>query len=169
MNLPVKATPVLAAMAGAVIVVAITWLIGLTSQQRLERMSAVEVQEVFGAYDRLIASAESLDLDSLFRDVVENDRGALAVNGQLFLTRTSALERTQANFHGIARLHYRVDERHVTMLTADVALLVATGASDVGLVDGRNLSSTFVHTVVFVRRDGAWRVIHSHQSAPVPR
>jgi ketosteroid isomerase-like protein len=55
------------------------------------------------------------------------------------------------------------------MLATGAAVLVATGTSEAELADGRSFSSAFVHTVVFVERDGVWRVIHSHQSTPAPR
>lgn len=149
--------------------VVIVLFIDSSSEGRLDRMDAAEQQKVVAAYDGMIASAEALNVDELYRQVLDNDAGALAVNGQLLLTRAAALERTRANFRGITRLKYRLAERHVTMLATGAAVLVATGTSEVELADGRNFSSAFVHTVVFVQRDGAWRVIHSHQSTPAPR
>ena len=139
------------------------------SAGRAERQDAAGRQDVLAAYDGMIAAAEALNVDELYRQVLDNDQGALAVNGQLILTRAAALERTRANFRNLTRVKYRVAERHVTMLGADVAVLVATGTSQADVADGRSFSTDFVHTVVFVRRDGAWRVIHSHQSTPVPR
>jgi len=156
-------------MAGAVVAVVVVLLIDSWSEGRLDRMDAAEQQKVVAAYDGMIASAEALNIDELFRQVLDNDEGALAVNGQLLLTRAAALERTRANFSGIAKLKYHVTERHVTMLATGAAVLVATGTTEAELADGRSFSSAFVHTVVFVERDGVWRVIHSHQSTPAPR
>lgn len=149
--------------------VAIVFFIDSSSERRLDRMDATEQQKVLAAYDSMVASAEALNVDQLFGPVVDNDQGALAVNGQLFLTRAAALERTRGNFRGITKLKYRLTERHVTMLAPGAAVLVATGTSEAEVADGRSFSSAFVHTVVFVQRDGAWRVIHSHQSTPAPR
>jgi hypothetical protein len=117
----------------------------------------------------MVASAEALDVNRLYGPVLDNDQGALAINGQLVLTRAAALERTRANFQNISKLKYRIAERHVTMLAPGAAVLVATGTSEAEIADGRNFSTPFVHTVVFVQREGAWRVIHSHQSTPAPR
>jgi hypothetical protein len=149
--------------------VAVVFFIDSSSERRLDRIDVVEQQKVLAAYDGMIASAEALNIDELFRQVLNNDQGALALNGQLFLTRAATLERTRANFSGITKLKYRIAERHVTMLAPGAAVLVATGTIEAEIADGRNFSTPFVHTVVFVQREGAWRVIHSHQSTPAPR
>jgi hypothetical protein len=108
-------------MALAIVLLADSW-----SESRLARMEAAEQQKVLAAYDGMVASAEALNVDELYRQVLDNDEGALAVNGQLLLTRAAALERTRANFSGIAKLKYHVAERHVTMLATGAAVLVAT-------------------------------------------
>jgi len=156
-------------MAGVAMAVAVVFLIVSSSGRRLDRMDVTEQQKVLAAFDRMMAAAEALKVDDLFGHVVDNDQGALASNGQLLLTRADALERTRANFRGLAALKYRIAERHVTMLAPDAAVLVVKGASDAELADGRKFTNAFVHTIVFVQRDGAWRVIHSHQSTPAPR
>lgn len=156
-------------MAGVVMAVAVVFLIVASSERRLDRMDVTAQQKVLAAFDQMMAAAEALKVDELFRHVADNDQGAVATNGQLLLTRADALERTRANFRGLAALKYRIAERHVTMLAPDAAVLVVQGASDAELTDGRKITSAFVHTIVFGERDGAWRVIHSHQSTPAPR
>ena len=156
-------------MAGVVLTVGLVWFIGSSGERRLDRMENEEQKKILAAYDQMISSAEALNIDGLFSHVIENDQGAVVINGELFLTRAASLERTRANFSGIARLKYRIAERHITMLATDSAVLVASGTSDVELADGRKFSNAFAHTLVFVERDGAWRVIHSHQSSPVQR
>jgi uncharacterized protein (TIGR02246 family) len=168
-DFPAKATTVLMAMAGAVMAVGVVFLVVFSSEHRLDRLDAAEQQKVSAVYDEMVAAAEALKVDALFNHVADNDQGALITNGQLFLTRTAALERTRENFRGVAQLKYHIAERRVTFLAPDAAVLVATGTSAVELEDGRRFSNAFAHTVVFVKRQGVWRVIHSHQSSPVAR
>ncbi|MBI5767578.1 MAG: nuclear transport factor 2 family protein [Verrucomicrobia bacterium] len=156
-------------MAGVVLAVATVWLIVSSSERRLDRMDAAEQQKILAAFDRMRAAAEKLDAEELFGHVVDNDQGALASNGQLLLTRADALERTRANFRGLAALKYRIADRRVTLLAPDAAVLVVTGESEAQRADGRAFTVPFVHSIVMIERDGAWRVVHSHQSSPAPR
>ena len=165
-----KATTVLAAMATAAMAAGIAYFIFLRSERRLERMDAAAVeQQVAQAYDRMIAAAESLKLDELFAGLMESDTAALIVNGRLLQTRAAVMERTRRNFQGISALKYHVAGRHVTMLSPTVALLIETGTNDVQTEDGRKISGEFAHTVVLVLEAGRWRVLHTHQSTPLPR
>jgi ketosteroid isomerase-like protein len=111
-------------------------------------------------------AAQSLDVDKVFSFVMENDKGALAQNGRLFLTRKEALESTKQGFQGIRKVSYRLDKQHITLLSPTVALAVGEGESSATLADGRTLDTHFVQSVVFVLTDGQWKVFHSHRSFP---
>src|SRR5512137_180031 len=52
-------------------------------------------------------AAQALDPDKVFSFVLENDAGALAQNGRLFLTRKEALESTKQGFQGLQKVSYR--------------------------------------------------------------
>src|SRR5512137_1804856 len=52
-------------------------------------------------------AAQALDPDKVFSFVLENDTGALAQNGRLFLTRKEALESTKQGFQGLQKVSYR--------------------------------------------------------------
>jgi ketosteroid isomerase-like protein len=112
------------------------------------------------------SAAQALDSDRVFSFVLENDAGALAQNGELFLTRREALESTKQGFQGLERLSYRFDEQHVTLLSPTVALATGEGLSSAALDDGRTLSTRFAQSVVLVLTNGEWKVFHSHRSFP---
>jgi hypothetical protein len=46
------------------------------------------------------------------------------------------------------------------------AVLAAEGESTATTTAGQAFTTPFAQTVVFVLRDGAWKAIHAHQSAP---
>jgi hypothetical protein len=114
-------------------------------------------------------AAQALDPDKVFSFVMENDKGALAQNGRLFLTRKEALESTKQGFQGLQKVSYRFDGQHITLLSPAVALAVGEGESSATLDDGRVLSTHFVQSVVFVWTNGEWKVFHSHRSFPAAR
>jgi ketosteroid isomerase-like protein len=111
-------------------------------------------------------AAQALDPDKVFSFVLENDSGALAQNGKLFLTRKEALESTRQGFRGLQKVSYQLDNQHVTLLSPTVALAVGEGESSATLNDGRVLDTHFVQSVVFVLTNGEWKVFHSHRSFP---
>lgn len=77
-----------------------------------------EVQRaVLARLAEIQAAAEKLDPDKVFSFVMENDAGALAQNGRLFLTRQEALESTKRGFQRLEKIEYRFDQQHVTSLS----------------------------------------------------
>ena len=111
-------------------------------------------------------AAESLDADRVFSFVLENNEGALAQNGRVFLTRKEALESTRQGFQRLRRITYQLDEQHITMLSPTVALVTGEGSSTATTVDGRTFTNRFAQSVVFVFAQGEWKVFHSHRSFP---
>ena len=139
------------------------------SQQSQSRKSSTppDVQKaVLARIAEIQDAAQALDPDKVFSFVLENDAGALAQNGKLFLTRKEALESTKQGFQGVQKVSYRFDEQHVTLLAPTVALATGEGSSSATLEDGRTLTIRFAQSVVFVLTNGEWKVFHSHRSFP---
>src|SRR5690242_10393415 len=89
-----------------------------------------EVQKaVLARLAEIQSAAQALDPDKVFSFVMENDGGALAQNGRLFLTRKEALESTKQGFQGLQKVSYRFDQQHVSVLSPSVALAVGEGES----------------------------------------
>jgi hypothetical protein len=110
-------------------------------------------------------AAQALDPDKVFSYVLENDTGALAQNGRLFLTRKEALESTKRGFQGLQKVDYQFDQQHVTLLSPTVALATGEGLSSATTVDGRTFATRFAQSVVFVLTNGEWKVFHAHRSS----
>ena len=126
-----------------------------------------EVQKaVLARLAEIQGAAQALDPDKVFSFVLENDAGALAQNGKLFLTRKEALESTKQGFRGLQKVSYQFDKQRVTLLSPTVALAVGEGESSATLDDGRVLDTHFVQSVIFVLTNGEWKVFHSHRSFP---
>lgn len=111
-------------------------------------------------------AAQALDPDKVFSFVLENDAGALAQNGKLFLTRKEALESTKRGFQALQKVDYRFDQQHVALLSPTVALATGEGSSSATTVDGRTFSTRFAQSVVLVLTNGEWMVFHAHRSFP---
>ncbi len=123
-------------------------------------------QAVLARLAEIQNDAQALDPDKVFSFVLENNSGALAQNGKLFLTRKEALESTKQGFQSLRKVTYKFDKQHVALLAPTVALATGEGSSSATLDDGRTLTTRFAQSVVFVLTNGEWKVFHSHRSFP---
>ncbi|MGD8278270.1 MAG: nuclear transport factor 2 family protein, partial [Gemmatimonadota bacterium] len=85
---------------------------------------------------------------------------------QLAETWSAALARTTQGFQGVTSLSYTDDHENITVLSPTTALWVGAGTASATLVDGRRIDAPFAESIVFVRRDGEWTVLHAHRSTP---
>jgi len=130
-----------------------------------EDLKSIE-EAVLAVNSEMTQAAEALDADRLFSFMLDTDKGSVVQNGVVLVTRQEALERVRANLQGISKIQYRWKRRLVSVLSPDVAILTAEGESVVNTTAGDTFSAPFAQTVVFVRKGGAWKAVHAHQSAP---
>jgi hypothetical protein len=133
---------------------------------RAETTKADE-REVVECLRAIQVAAEKLDVDGVFGRVMENDGGALVQNGRVLLSREAAIESTREGFRGVRKIKYLIGQEHVTLLAADIALVVSDGQSHLELEDGRVFDTPFAQSVLLKRVAGSWRVFHAHRSFPV--
>lgn len=136
------------------------------AQEAAQQDSAAIEKAVLETYDRITQTAEKVDPDALFSFVLENDKGCLISDGRLIMTRSEALENHRNNSGGLASIDYIMDKKFVTVLSPDTALMAVEGRYEAATHDGRTFGSPVAQTVVFVRKDGQWKVLHSHTSRP---
>jgi len=129
---------------------------------------AVE-KAVLKAHHEMKVAAEALDADSFFSFILDEARGPVIQDGRLFSSRAEAFEVVERGFQGVAGVERVYESEDVTVISDEAALLTGNGTSTVTLGDGRRLSGPFAVSLVFVRRDGAWKVLHGHYSTPNPR
>ena len=158
---------IVAASASAVLIIA---AITVSQGQSSRKPTSPDSQKaVLARLAEIQNAAQALDPDKVFSFVLENDTGALAQNGKLFLTRREALESTRQGFQGVQKVDYRFDQQHVTLLAPTVALVTGEGSSSATTDDGRRFTTRFAQSVVFVLTNGEWKVFHAHRSFPPPK
>ena len=134
------------------------------------RADAKSVEEaVLAVHAQMTRAGEAVDADRLFSYMLETDNGSIIQNGVILATRQEALERVRGNLRGIRSIQYHWLRQYVTVLSPEVALLAAEGESVVTTTGGSSFTAPFAQTVVFVLRDGGWKVIQAHQSSPQAR
>jgi len=123
-------------------------------------------ETVLAVSAEMTKAGEALDADRLFGYMLDTDKVSVIQNGTVMTTRQEALEQVRSNLRGLAAVKYDWKRQYVTALSPEVALLAAEGQSTATTTAGQTFTAPFAQTVVFVLRDGAWKAIHAHQSAP---
>lgn len=123
-------------------------------------------EAVLAVSAEMTKAGEAADADRLFGYMLDTDKVSVIQNGVVMATRQEALERVRENLRGIAAIKYSWKRQYVTVLAPDVAVLAAEGESTATTAAGQTFGSPFAQTIVFVLRDGSWKAIHAHQSAP---
>lgn len=122
---------------------------------------------VLEANDQLSKAANSMDVDAFFKYFVDGDQCVIIRNGTVFKTRQEAMDAVRRGYMGVAKVDRRFIDPQVTVISPDVALLASEGTVSATLTDGRNMDARFAVSLVFVLRDGQWKVLHGHYSMPV--
>ena len=139
----------------------------INAQDAAQQDKAAIEKAVLETYDRITEAAEKVDPDALFSYVLDNDKGCLISDGKLIMTRPEALQNHRNNCGGLASVDYIMDKKLVTVLSPDTAMMAVEGRYEAATHDGQTFGSPVAQTVVFVLRDGQWKVLHSHTSRPM--
>ena len=115
---------------------------------------------------KMSEAANRMDVDAFFSYILDSGSGGIIKSGTVFKSRQEALQAVKQGFMGVAKIDRQFVQPRVTVLSPDAALLVSEGTVAAELSDGRKMNSRFAVSLVFVRRDGAWKLLHGHYSAP---
>ncbi len=116
--------------------------------------------------DAMTQAANRLDADGFFSYILDTDEGLIVQDGEIFRTRQEALDAVRRGFAGLVKVDRKLEDPHVTVISPDAALLVANGTTAATLADGRTFERRFAVSLLFVRRDGTWKLLHGHYSMP---
>ena len=148
-------------------ILALAAFISVSCGQQTNRLDSVDAEAAIRArLAEIQSAAQKLDPDKVFSFVLENEKGALAQGGKLFLRREEALQSTRQAFSGLRKVEYRFHRQNISLLSPTVALAVGEGSSSATTTDGTAFSIPFVQSVVLVLTNGDWKVFHSHRSFP---
>lgn len=134
----------------------------------LEQQQAIE-KAILKVHSEMKKAAENRNVEALYDFVLDTDKGVIIEDGRLSRTRQEALDSTKRGLQGMTDLSYTYNQKYITVISPTVALWVGEGASSATIEDGRKISVPFAETIVFVQRDGQWKVLHAHRSLPNPR
>jgi uncharacterized protein (TIGR02246 family) len=134
----------------------------------LEQQQVIE-KAILKTHSQMNQADNNLDADKFFSYILDFDKGLIIQDGRLFKTRQEAFEAVKKGFEGISQLKRTYEQTYVTIISPEAALLTAQGTSTVTLSDGQTFSSPFAVSMVYVLRDGQWKLLQGHYSVPNPR
>jgi hypothetical protein len=130
-----------------------------------DQQKAIE-KAVLETHAKLIEAEKSLNADKFFAFIPDFDKGLIIQDGTLFKTRQEAMDTVRTGFQGVAKVDRTCDQTYVTILSSQAALLTTKGTFFVTLSDGQRLGGPFAASMVFVLRDGQWKLLQGHYSRP---
>ena len=134
-----------------------------------EQQKAIE-QEILKVHTEMVEAAENADADALFNYVLDSCKGVIIQDGTITMTRQEALDATKQGLQGLKDISYKFNRKTITVISPTTAVWVADGTTSVTTVDdGRQLNFPFAETIIFILKDGGWKVFHAHRSVPNPR
>ena len=122
-------------------------------------------KEILKVHEEMKKAGEKFDADELFKYVLDvND--VIIENGVQRSTWKNAYDATRQGFQGINELSYTYKHTKINVISTTVALWTGSGTTTATLTDGRKLTIDFAETIIFMLRDGQWKVLHAHRSSP---
>jgi uncharacterized protein (TIGR02246 family) len=119
--------------------------------------------------DEMIQASNNLDVDKFFEYILDSDKGLIIQDGVLFKTRQEAYDVVKKGFEAFSKLQRTYDQTHVTVVSPQTALLTGTGTTSATLKDGQTINVPFAVSLVFVSKDGQWKLLQGHYSTPNPQ
>ena len=151
---------------GLLVCISLVWAAGGSDQPVTEAQRSAIEKAVLETNVKMTQASSSLDVDKFFAYILDSDRGPVIQDGVLFKTRQEAYDVVKKGIERLSKIDRAYDQAYVTAISPQTALLTGTGTTTATLADGQTFTSPFAVSLVFVLRDGQWKVLHGHYSIP---
>jgi ketosteroid isomerase-like protein len=112
-----------------------------------------------------MASAEKVDTSDWVSFVSDAYNLGAIDSGVFYKTSKDVIDDFREGFKLLERQELlETPEFHLAVLAPDVVVMTELSKTAVYYKDGKVFTGDFAHTMVFVKIDGEWKMIHSHQS-----
>lgn len=146
--------------------VPVVWMTQHDSKKMSSEQELAIEQAIIDVQEKMQQAAQQGDVDALYEYVLEMDNGVIIEDGRIRWTRQEALNSTKQGLQGLKDLSYAYSQKRITVISPTIALWVGEGMSSATLQDGRQISVPFAESILFVEKDGQWKVFHAHRSVP---
>ena len=134
-----------------------------------EQQAAIE-KAILKVHLEMMKAGENRNAEALFSHVLEMNKGVIIQDGVISMTRQQALDTTRQALQGLKDVSYKYNQKHITVISPTIALWVADGTTSATLIDSElEINVSFAESILFIQKDGKWKVFHAHRSVPNPR
>ncbi len=133
-----------------------------------KQQKAIE-KEILKVHVEMVKAAENSDAEGLFSHVLDECKGVIVQDGRIMMTRQESLDATKQGLNGLKDLSYKFNRKNITVISPTTALWVADGTTSATVIEsGLEINVSFAESIVFVKKDGQWKILHAHRSVPNP-
>jgi uncharacterized protein (TIGR02246 family) len=114
------------------------------------------------------AAAEQVDADRMFATFSDPYNAGFINVGVFYPSLDASVSYFRDLFSQLQGQKIDMDETRVSVLASNVALLTMHGSFTATLKEGGTFQSPFAVTFVCAKMGNDWRIVHAHQSFPMP-
>jgi hypothetical protein len=122
-------------------------------------------KEIDAAFLKSIKAAESLDVPKLINDVDDSQHAGFIANANFYSEFDELANILKSREPGSVKQTITVQKKKITVLAENIALVTASGVSQIEINGGNPFSLNFFWTFVYEKINNEWKVIQSHQSS----
>ena len=112
-----------------------------------------------------IKAAESLDVPKLINAVDDSRHAGFIANDNFYSEFEELANILKSREPGSVKQTITVQKKKITVLAENIALVTASGISQIEINGGNPFSLNFFWTFVYEKINNEWKVIQSHQSS----
>jgi hypothetical protein len=133
--------------------------------QNLTNLQKSEIEkQVDSSFQGMVKAAENLDYNKISSGVDDKYHAGFIVNNAYFEKYEALITALKANLQTGTKQRITIQNKKITILSDSIALLTASGDSNVELNTGQTFNVKFLWSFVFEKSNNDWKVIQSHQS-----
>ncbi len=126
-----------------------------------EQKSVVE-NEISTATANLFKAFESLDPNKTYSFFLQNEDFAAATQGTLMTDYRAVLDTMKLHMGSFQKEQILVKNQKIYVINKDAAVISVATIVDLALKSGAEMKIPFAFTILWVRKDGDWKVVHYH-------
>lgn len=133
--------------------------------QNLTNLQKSKIEkQVDSTFQRTLKAAENLDYDKISLGVDDKYNAGFIVNNAYFAKYDALITVLKSNLQTGTKQSITIQNKKITVLSDSIALLTASGDSNVELNTGQSFNVKFLWSFVYEKKNNDWKVIQSHQS-----
>lgn len=139
------------------------------SHQPVTDAQRTAIEDTIRALNKeLFAAAEQVDADLAFASFTDEHNAGFINVGVFYPSLDSFVADFRDDFGRSQGQEIEVSETRVSVLASNAAVLATHGSFIATFKEGGTFESPFACTFVYAKVEEDWKVVHAHQSFPLP-